>query len=114
MREHAGMNARSGRRTVADVMTSASPTVDALDVILRDGSTLRLRPPREADGDALLEFFTGLSPHSLYQRFHGHPRLDERLVRPVLDHDWTERGALIAFASDDAEDLIRAIHNCLR
>ena len=47
--------------------TARMPIVatDAVDVILRDGRTLRLRPPLAADADALLEFFTALSPDSL-------------------------------------------------
>jgi acetyl coenzyme A synthetase (ADP forming)-like protein len=74
-------------------MTVAAP--DTTDVILRDGSTLRLRPPAAEDADALLEFFSGLSEHSLYLRFHGFPALGPQLVEPMLDPDWQERGALL-------------------
>jgi acetyl coenzyme A synthetase (ADP forming)-like protein len=56
---------------------------------------MRLRAPGRDDADALLAFFRDLSDRSLYARFHGHPTVDERLVGPVLDPDWTERGALI-------------------
>ena len=48
-----------------------SRAAGAADVILKDGGTLRLRPPAADDADALLAFFRGLSEHSLYQRFHG-------------------------------------------
>ena len=48
-----------------------SRAAGAVDVILRDGGTLRLRPPAAADADALLAFFAGLSERSLYLRFHG-------------------------------------------
>src|SRR5204862_688934 len=41
-----------------------------------------------------------LSDRSLYLRFHGHPSVDERLVEPVLEPDWVERGALVG-AKDD-------------
>ena len=68
--------------------------VEATDVILRDGSTLRLRPPAAEDADALLDFFSGLSENSLYLRFHGFPALGPKLVEPVLEPDWQERGAL--------------------
>ena len=68
----------------------------ATDVILRDGSTLRLRPPVAEDADALLEFFSGLSEHSRYLRFHGFPALGPKLVEPVLEPDWQDRGALLA------------------
>ena len=72
-----------------------SASSEALDVILRDGTTLRLRPPRAEDEKALLEFFGGLSEQSLYYRFHGFPSLDEKLVDHFVDPDWHEQGHLI-------------------
>ncbi len=66
----------------------------ATDVILRDGSTLRLRAPVADDADAVLEFFASLSDRSRYLRFHGFPALGPKLVEPFLDPDWDERGAL--------------------
>ncbi len=65
------------------------------DVILRDGSTLRLRPPLAADAEAMLDFFSRLSDRSRYLRFHGFPALGQKLVTPFVDPDWDERGALI-------------------
>ena len=43
-----------------------APVADVVDVILRDGSTLRLRPPVREDADAILDFFRALSEQSLY------------------------------------------------
>jgi acetyl coenzyme A synthetase (ADP forming)-like protein len=67
----------------------------ALDVILRDGTTLRLRPPRTEDSAALVEFLEGLSQQSLYYRFHGFPSVSEKLVEPFVEPDWHERGHLL-------------------
>lgn len=39
------------------------------DVVLRDGSTMRIRPIRADDGEALQRFHTGQSPESVYLRF---------------------------------------------
>jgi acetyl coenzyme A synthetase (ADP forming)-like protein len=75
-------------------------TVGAVDVILRDGSTLRLRPPQAADAGALEEFFSGLSEHSFYLRFHGVRRVDRRLVEHFLDPDWRDRGVLVGVAAE--------------
>jgi acetyl coenzyme A synthetase (ADP forming)-like protein len=77
------------------VSAPAASAVEATDVILRDGSTLRLRAPAGEDADALLEFFSGLSEHSRYLRFHGFPAPGPKLVDPLLAPDWQEHGALL-------------------
>jgi acetyl coenzyme A synthetase (ADP forming)-like protein len=74
-------------------MTTVVP--DHADVVLRDGSTMRLRPPLHDDLERLIGFFQHLSDESLYRRFHGHPMVDARVVDPILDPDWNERGALV-------------------
>jgi acetyl coenzyme A synthetase (ADP forming)-like protein len=65
-----------------------SPTVPEpvtiRDIVLRDGSTLALRPGRAGDADALLQFFAQLSPQSRYQRFFGFPVLDADRARRLL------------------------------
>jgi acetyl coenzyme A synthetase (ADP forming)-like protein len=92
----------------------AAVATNAVDVILRDGRTLRLRPPRTTDADALLEFLRSLSERSLYLRFHGFPTVDSRLVEPLLEPDWDERGALIAaLAGEDGERVV-AVANYVR
>jgi acetyl coenzyme A synthetase (ADP forming)-like protein len=87
---------------------------DAADVILRDGRTLRLRPPRDDDGPALLEFFAGLSEQSLYRRFHGFPQLGDALVEPLLAPDWSERGALLGTLADGDREHVVAVANYVR
>jgi acetyl coenzyme A synthetase (ADP forming)-like protein len=88
-------------------MNALSGTADSVDVILRDGSTLRLRPPRREDAASVLGFFEGLSERSLYLRFHGLPVLGPKLVEPLLEPDWNERGALLAtFAEDGGERVV--------
>src|SRR5215470_678004 len=83
--------------SVADAPSTGVGAVaaDAVDVILRDGTTLRLRPPVAADLDALVAFFGGLSERSLYLRFHGVRHVDRALAEPFVDPDWTERGARV-------------------
>jgi len=87
---------------------------EPVDVILRDGSTLRLRPPARTDAEALLRFFRDLSDRSLYLRFHGHPSLDAHLVEPVLEPDWTDRGSLLGAVAEDGEEQIVAVANYVR
>jgi acetate---CoA ligase (ADP-forming) len=71
-----------------------------IDVVLRDGSTMRLRQPDAGDAAALVAFLRALSDRSLYLRFHGHPTVDERTVERMLDPDWIERGALIGMSEN--------------
>jgi len=77
---------------------------EAVDVVLRDGGTLRLRPPHAADGGALLEFFEGLSDESSFLRFHGFRRIDSTLVEPLLEPDWSDQGALAGWLADHSHD----------
>ena len=54
------------------------------DVILRDGSTLRLRAATTEDVDALVSFFAALSPESRYLRFQGATLIDRKTVAPFV------------------------------
>jgi acyl-CoA synthetase (NDP forming)/RimJ/RimL family protein N-acetyltransferase len=69
------------------------------DVILRDGSALRLRSPRPDDEPAIKAFFDGLAPESRYMRFHGHGRTDI-VARDYANADGDTRVALIAHLGD--------------
>ncbi len=84
------------------------------DVILRDGRTLRLRPPRADDADRILAFLAGLSERSAYQRFHGIPALTAELVRLFLDPDWRERGVLAGTFGEGKEERVVALANWAR
>jgi acetyl coenzyme A synthetase (ADP forming)-like protein len=63
--------------TGGDIMTSITTTATTApapadrtcDIVLRNGSTLRVRPVRPADAPELLAFHHGLSPQSQYFRF---------------------------------------------
>ncbi len=92
----------------------AQAPTDVRDVILRDGSTLRLRRPRAADEDALLAFFSRLSDRSLYYRFHGLPAVGPRLVAPFLDPDGVERDALMGTLVEEGEERVVALASWAR
>jgi acetyl coenzyme A synthetase (ADP forming)-like protein len=56
-------------------MLAAIP--DAIDVVLRDGATARLRPASLDDRERLRDFYEHLSPESRYFRFFGKPRVGD-------------------------------------
>jgi acetyl coenzyme A synthetase (ADP forming)-like protein len=89
--------------------TTVTDTQPAVDVILRDGSTLRLRPPVSTDADAVRAFFTRLSEQSLYLRFHGIQRIGDELVAHFLNPDWDDHGALIGTFADEAGERVVAL-----
>ena len=65
------------------------------DVLLRNGSTLRLQAPTPADYDDIKVFFDGLSQESRYMRFHGSGRTDIA-ARAAAEAGGVDRFALIA------------------
>ena len=66
------------------------------DVILPEGTTLRLRAATQRRCRAGSSRSSSDSvPESRYFRFHGLPPVGPRLVEPFLDPDWDERGALV-------------------
>ncbi len=86
----------------------------ALDVILRDGTTLRLRAPVVDDAEALQAFFGRLSSDSLYKRFHGFPSIDRRLAERFVEPDWVEQGVLIGELVEQGEERVVALADYAR
>jgi len=64
------------------------------DVLLRDGSSLRLQTPTPVDFDDIKAFYDGLSPESRYFRFHGFGRTDT-VARAAAEATGVDRLALI-------------------
>jgi acyl-CoA synthetase (NDP forming)/ribosomal protein S18 acetylase RimI-like enzyme len=77
-------------------MVASAPESQPLvrDVLLRDGSTLRLQAPTLADFDDIKAFYEGLSPESRYFRFHGSGRTDV-VARAEAEATGVDRLALI-------------------
>jgi acetyl coenzyme A synthetase (ADP forming)-like protein len=67
----------------------------AVDVALRDGSTLRVRPVAPGDAPAMRTFFEALSLESIGLRFFGAPNV-EWVTRWAVDVDYANRYALVA------------------
>jgi acetyl coenzyme A synthetase (ADP forming)-like protein len=65
------------------------------EIVLRDGSTVHVRPVRAADEQAIRTFLEGLSPESIGFRFFGTPSL-KWAANWSVDVDYADRYALIA------------------
>jgi acetate---CoA ligase (ADP-forming) len=97
-------------------VSEVTVAAEAYDVVLRDGRTLRLRPPLVADIEAVLDFFAALSQRSLYQRFHGAPHIGRQLAEAFVDPDWQDRGSyagVVAGTTEGSERIV-ALANYVR
>jgi acetate---CoA ligase (ADP-forming) len=76
--------------------TGTYPAQYESDVVLRDGSTLRLRPVRPGDEAALGELHDRLSPDSTYFRFFGLRAENASEVSRLLRTDYDNEFSLVA------------------
>jgi len=77
------------------------------DVVLRDGGSIHVRAIRPDDRARLLAHFTGLSPVSVYRRFHGVKKhLTEEELTHYAELDFVRRVALVATLRSDGEERI--------
>ena len=67
-----------------------------VDVALRDGSTIRIRPALPGDIDAVTEFFSHLSQTSARFRFHGTATLQREMLERFVDTDFRSALSLLA------------------
>ncbi|HZU61436.1 MAG TPA: GNAT family N-acetyltransferase [Solirubrobacteraceae bacterium] len=79
-----------------DPISPASyPREQEADVLLRDGSTVRVRPVRRDEAEAVRRFLEDVSPESIAFRFFGTPSA-EWIVQWSTDVDYADRFALVA------------------
>ncbi len=94
-------------------MTSATsityPREHEADVVLRDGSTLHVRPVRHEDKDAIRAFLESISPESIGFRFFGAPNL-EWVAAWSVDVDYADRFAMVAVSGDPAAIVAHAAY----
>ena len=77
------------------------PAEYELDVVLRDGETVQVRPITSADGDLLVDFFERLGPESRYFRFFRVKQdLNPEEVKFFTSVDYEQRMALIVLNED--------------
>jgi acetyl coenzyme A synthetase (ADP forming)-like protein len=82
-------------RSNMDAMASEDLAAYACDVVLRDGSTLRLRPIEPGDAPKLLAMYERLSDESRYYRFFAAPRVDLERATRFATVDYVSEFALV-------------------
>jgi acetyl coenzyme A synthetase (ADP forming)-like protein len=81
---------------------STYPAHRVADVVLRDGSTVHVRPVRRADAAAVGQLLKGLSDWSRWLRFFsGYPNLD-KAVQWAAEVDYDHRYGLVAVTGRDS------------
>ena len=76
------------------------PREEERDVVLRNGTTVRLRPIRPDDSPRLMELYRHLSNESLHFRFFVVPKEDSRMADYLSNVDYASRFALVAELGD--------------
>ncbi|HSO98051.1 MAG TPA: GNAT family N-acetyltransferase, partial [Solirubrobacteraceae bacterium] len=76
-------------------VSAAYPRDREAEIVLRDGSTVHVRPVSGADKPAIREFLDALSPEAIGFRFFGMPSLDW-VTDWAVDVDYADRFALVA------------------
>ena len=71
------------------------------DVLLKDGSTVHLRPIRAEDDDRLLELLQRMSEQALYYRFLTIPKIDRDRAKQLTRVDPDRQRVLVAEYSDE-------------
>ena len=74
-------------------------------MILRDGSTVHVRPVREGDRAVLADFFGGLTAHSRGFRFFSAGANVEAEADRAVDVDYADRYSLIATRGEDGRSV---------
>jgi GNAT superfamily N-acetyltransferase len=79
-----------------DRTSGTYPAGEEADLVLRDGTAMRLRPIRPDDGPGLLALYDRLSPESLYFRFFAVPDKDRGKAEYLTHVDYDRRYAVVA------------------
>lgn len=74
------------------------PSEYELDVVLRDGAVVAVRPVTSSDTDLTMDFFGRLGPESRYFRyFRVRPTIERGEIEALVDVDYDRRMAIAAF-----------------
>jgi protein lysine acetyltransferase len=75
-----------------------------VEVTLRDGARLRIRPILPTDRGKLADTQPGFSRESHYRRFFSAPPLSDKVVQYLVDVDYFDHFAWVALPADDDDE----------
>jgi acetate---CoA ligase (ADP-forming) len=103
-RPHRGRPAEALHALPQPAMPNTTPPTWSKDVILANGTPLRLRPIAPADDARIIRFFYRLSPQTVYRRFMSMiTRMDETEVKRFTHIDFDHEMAIVGVLEDEAE-----------
>jgi acetyl coenzyme A synthetase (ADP forming)-like protein len=88
------------------VADAVYPTELESDAVLRDGSTVRIRPARPTDRDRLEDYFIAMSPETRRLRFWGASVDISGVAAAALDQDYLHHLTLLAFSGGGEEKIV--------
>ena len=88
---------------------SVYPAQYETEVLLKDGSRMRLRPIKSQDVERWLAFVSRLSPRTKYLRFHHVPALDSEDAIRFCSVDYKDTFAFVAEVLRDKREEIVAV-----
>lgn len=91
-------------------MSDGYPAHREVDVVVRDGSTVHLRPVRAGDEQLLLGLFEGLDPRSLALRFFSGGADLVGVARDMASVDYDQRFGLIASRGADGHPVGHGVY----
>jgi len=91
-------------------VTTTYPADREATVVLRDGSTLSVRPIRPSDGQGLTSFYASLSMESRVFRFFAAVTVGEASVKRMTDVDYLTRYGLVAIGGPDQKVVGHAMY----
>ncbi len=86
------------------------PAEREADVVLRDGSTVHVRPVRRGDEDALGDFLEAMSPEARQMRFFSGAANIKAAARSFSDVDYRDRFGLVATTGEPHAIVAHAVY----
>ncbi len=82
------------------------PAHRAVDVVLREGATVRIRPARPDDRERVEDYLIGLSDETRYLRFGGVAVDVSEIAQRATEIDYLDHLTLLAIADGEAGEVI--------